>query len=115
MHCVLLQTPTRVHLSRANWVLWIRCTPNHHRHQGKARQRAIDDARAEAAAAGVTNVTLLYYIEMNLGPEALPPGAAGCGVYGTFRLNFHRFHWFELNLRGHTQPWGAALSCLRLK
>ena len=36
-------------------------------------------------------------------------------VYGTFRLNFHRFDWFELDLRGHTQPWGAAFSCLRLK
>ena len=24
--------------------------------------------------------------------------------YGTFRLNFHRFHRFELDLRGHTQP-----------
>ena len=35
--------------------------------------------------------------------------------YGTFRLNFHRFDRFELDLRGHTQPWGAAFSCLRLK
>ena len=35
--------------------------------------------------------------------------------YGTFRLNFHRFDRFELDLRGHTQPSGAALSCLRLK
>ena len=35
--------------------------------------------------------------------------------YDTFRLNFHRFDWFELDLRGHTQPWGAAFSCLRLK
>ena len=25
-------------------------------------------------------------------------------VYGTFRLNFHRFDRFELDLRGHTQP-----------
>ena len=38
-----------------------------------------------------------------------------CGMYGTFRLNFHRFDRFELDLRGHTQVWGAALSCLRLK
>jgi len=45
---------------------------------GKTRQRAIDDARTEAAAAGAANVTLLYYIEMNLGPESLPPGSAGC-------------------------------------
>ena len=36
-------------------------------------------------------------------------------VYGTFRLNSHRFDRFEPNPRGHTQPWGAALSCLRLK
>ena len=28
---------------------------------------------------------------------------------------FHRFDRFELHLRGHTQPEGAALSCLRLK
>ena len=25
-------------------------------------------------------------------------------LYGTFRLNFHRFDHFELDLRGHTQP-----------
>ena len=25
-------------------------------------------------------------------------------VYGTFRLNFHRFDRFELDLRGHAQP-----------
>ena len=24
--------------------------------------------------------------------------------YGTFRLNFHRFDRFELDLRGNTQP-----------
>ena len=36
-------------------------------------------------------------------------------VYGTFRLNFHHFDWFKLDLRGHTQPRGAAFSCLRLK
>ena len=24
--------------------------------------------------------------------------------YGTFRLNFHRFDRFKLDLRGHTQP-----------
>ena len=35
--------------------------------------------------------------------------------YGTFQLNFHRFDRFELDLRGHTQPYGAALSALRLK
>ena len=35
--------------------------------------------------------------------------------YGTFRLNFHRFDRFELDLRGHTQPQGAAFSCLRLR
>ena len=28
----------------------------------------------------------------------------GAGGYGTFRLNFHRFDRFELDLRGHTQP-----------
>ena len=36
-------------------------------------------------------------------------------VYVTFRLDFHHFYRFELDLRGHTQVWGAAFSCLRLK
>ena len=35
--------------------------------------------------------------------------------YGTFRLNFHHSHRFELDLRGHTRARGAAFSCLRLK
>ena len=35
--------------------------------------------------------------------------------YATFRLNFHRFDRFELDLRGRTHVRGAALSCLRLK
>ena len=35
--------------------------------------------------------------------------------YGTLRLNFHRFDRVELDLRGHTQPQGAAFSSLRLK
>ena len=35
-------------------------------------------------------------------------------VYGTFRLNFHRFDRFEPGLRGHTHVRGAAFSCLRL-
>ena len=29
---------------------------------------------------------------------------AARALYGTFRLNFHRFDRFELDLRGHTQP-----------
>ena len=29
--------------------------------------------------------------------------AVGAG-YGTFRLNFHRFDRFELDLRGYTKP-----------
>ena len=36
-------------------------------------------------------------------------------AYVTFRLNFHHFHRFELDLRGHTQPQGTAFSCLRFK
>ena len=36
-------------------------------------------------------------------------------MYGTFRLNFHHFDRFELDLRGHIHVRGAALSCLRLK
>ena len=35
--------------------------------------------------------------------------------YGTFRLTFHRFDRFELDLRGHTRVRGAAFSWLRLK
>ena len=35
--------------------------------------------------------------------------------YVTFRLNFHRFDRFELDLRGHMHVRGAAFSCLRLK
>ena len=29
---------------------------------------------------------------------------AAAQLYGTFRLNFHRFDRFELDLLGHTQP-----------
>jgi len=36
----------------------------------RARQRAIDDARAETLGL-VSNVSIAYYIEMNLGPEAV--------------------------------------------
>ena len=36
-------------------------------------------------------------------------------MYVTFRLNFHHFDRFELDLRGHTHVRGAAFSCLRLK
>ena len=36
-------------------------------------------------------------------------------AYVTFRLNFHHFDHFELDLRGHIHVRGAAFSCLRLK
>ena len=36
-------------------------------------------------------------------------------AYVTFRLNFHHFDRFELDLRGHTQVRGAAVSCPRLE
>ena len=36
-------------------------------------------------------------------------------MYGTFRLNFHRFDRFELDRRRHMHVRGAAFSCLRLK
>ena len=39
--------------------------------------------------------------------------AAAVG-YGTFRLDFHRFDRFELDLRGHIHVRGAAFSWLRL-
>ena len=35
----------------------------------------------------------------------------GGNMYGTFRLNFHRFDRFELDLRVHTQPYYRALPC----
>ena len=35
--------------------------------------------------------------------------------YVTFRLNFHHFDHFELDLRGHMHVRDAAFSCLRLK
>ena len=35
--------------------------------------------------------------------------------YGTFRLNFHHFHRFELRFCEDTHVRGAAFSCLRLK
>ena len=36
-------------------------------------------------------------------------------MYVTFRLNFHHFDRFELDMRGHAQVRGAASSCLRFK
>ena len=47
--------------------------------------------------------------------QALVDAGAEPARYGTFRLDFHRFDRFELDLRGHTHMRGAALSCLRLK
>ena len=35
--------------------------------------------------------------------------------YGTFRLDFHHLHRFELDLRGHTRVRGAALPCPRFR
>ena len=35
--------------------------------------------------------------------------------YFTFRLNFHHFDRFELDLRRHIHVRGATFSCLRLK
>ena len=35
--------------------------------------------------------------------------------YGTFRLNFHHFDHFELDLCRHIHVRGAAFACLRLK
>ena len=58
---------------------------------------------------------VLYAESNSSGPGARPDARVRWSRYGTFRLNFHRFDWFELDLRGHTQPWGAAFSCLRLK
>ena len=43
------------------------------------------------------------------------PTFRGAAVYGTFRLNFHHFDRFELDLRGHTRARGATFSCLPLK
>ena len=42
-------------------------------------------------------------------------GTVVATMYGTFRLNFHRFDRIKLDLHGHTHVRGAAFSCLRLK
>ena len=44
-----------------------------------------------------------------------PPSGRFPTKYGTFRLNFHHFDRFELDLRGHIHVRGAAFFCLRLK
>ena len=41
--------------------------------------------------------------------------ASSAAPYVTFRLRFHRFGRFELDLRGHTCVRGAAFSCPRFK
>ena len=46
--------------------------------------------------------------------SALSSPTSGSG-YGTFRLNFHHFDRFELDLRGYIHVRGAAFSCLRLQ
>ena len=52
---------------------------------------------------------------LDKGTLALPTEAQAVEMYGTFRLNFHRFDRFELDLRGRIHVRGAAFSCLRLK
>ena len=52
-------------------------------------------SRAESMPGGL----LLTYANFAVDDQAGEPV-----LYGTFRLNFHRFHRFELDLRGHTQP-----------
>ena len=62
--------------------------------------------------AGPARLTWSYATQRRSGRQQavmLPSG------YGTFRLNFHHFHRFELDLRGHTRARGAAFSCLRSK
>ena len=67
------------------------------------------DQAANATAQGYTLLRQIGYA------PAAGSKAAKKPVYGTFRLNFHHFDRFELDLRGHTHVRGAALSCLRLK
>ena len=50
-------------------------------------------ANAEASAGTATGA-----------PAAGVIGCVSIDGYGTFRLNFHRFDRFELDLRGRTQP-----------
>ena len=45
-----------------------------------------------------------------MGASPAPPR-----VYGTFRLDFHHFDHFKLDLHGYMHVRGAAFSCLRLK
>ena len=98
--------------------------PGHRRDQAAAAQhpaRGLRVLRRGSAAAGPTAPAAAW-------PASEAPAAAGAGQvlraraqhqpavgYGTFRLNFHRFDRFELDLRGHTRARGATLSCLRLK
>ena len=49
------------------------------------------------------------------GRGAAQVGRLGGEGYGTFRLNFHHFDRFELDLRGNTHVRGAAFSCPHLK
>ena len=64
---------------------------------------AIDKANPNAQAAAMARAMdaevapLLAQIRKSMAADA------GTG-YGTFRLNFHRFDRFELDLRWHTQP-----------
>ena len=66
-----------------------------------------------AAGVGVGNLALAGGCAY--APDTSADGKLIEGRYGNFRLNFHSFDRFELDLRGHTQPEGAALSCVRLK
>ena len=75
------------------------------------------DSRREGTALGINYEGDVRQLA-ELGFDAVK--LDGCGaqlnmsLYGTFQLNFHRFDRFELDLRGRTQAWGAAFSCLRL-
>ena len=50
----------------------------------------------------ISQITGPHAIRVYLGWGGACPGDNP--VYGTFRLNFHRFDQFELDLLGHTQP-----------
>ena len=77
-----------------------------------------------AASVGYAHVVLKPLVPMRTGGldsvnahMAVPAGVlrSGWERHGTFRLNFHRFDRFELDLRGRIHVRGAAFSRLRLK
>ena len=75
---------------------------------GSVASRIAQPATVVTRGANVTRTLFNRTRQRLLRFEVLADGTfdfKSCGSrYGTFRLNFHRFDRFELDLRGHTQP-----------